>query len=603
MPEPHSNSSPRSRGRKHKLRVRPCNSRGRGRPRDGRRDPERRYAVPGRLGPGRAAGARANCALLLHPIFKTRARQSRPSSGRCWARATRTGTTAGRRATSPSISPPPSGGRRIAISPRRCLTSSTACGWWWPTGNRCCAGAGSHPAPAKLAPPQRAGRRAARVRSLSCAGWRPATSPSWARASIGFAGEPRMAISCPRPKPASACCAIRPCMCCAAGRTGRHDAGDPPLLLRARAAHHHQGQRGQPRAPPRAHGLRRHQDLSRATARSPARFRIVGLFTSQAYARSPREIPFLRHKVETRAQGVRLSGRPAMRGKALINVLETFPRDELFQIEPRQLQEWSEGILDLETRPRVRVFARLDRFDRFVSLLVYVPRDRYSPSARERIGALLAEAYKGRIAAFYPYFTDGAAGARAVHRRPLRRRDARVDVAELERAISRDSAHLGRPAGRCHRSLGAACRHAAGEIPRGLPMRVTRKPSPPSARSKISPASSGSVPICLLPLTSIASPTRLRIASALPSTASADPINSVAARAAAREHGLCRHRRALLSRPARLCRRHARGHAARHGAGDRRRLADRTRRPRQAPGGRIPCRLPRARPTTTISTA
>ena len=163
--------------------------------------------------------------------------------------------------------------------------------------------------------------------------------------------------------------------------------------------------------------------------------RFVGLFTSQAYVRSPREIPFLRHKAET---VLKLSGYPAAShaGKALMNVLETFPRDELFQIEPAQLQEWGEGILDLETRPRVRVFARIDRFDRFVSLLVYVPRDRYTSGVRERIGALLAEAYKGRIAAFYPYFTDGPLVrvqfivGRYEGVTPL------VDVADLERGIA-----------------------------------------------------------------------------------------------------------------------------------------------------------------------
>ena len=134
--------------------------------------------------------------------------------------------------------------------------------------------------------------------------------------------------------------------------------------------------------------------------------RFVGLFTSQAYIRSPRDIPFLRHKVES---VVRIAGYPAAShaGKALLNVLETFPRDELFQIEADQLVEWAEGILDLETRPRVRVFARIDRFDRFVSVIVYAPRERYSSEVRERIGAFLAKAYKGRIAAFYPYFTDG----------------------------------------------------------------------------------------------------------------------------------------------------------------------------------------------------
>ena len=134
--------------------------------------------------------------------------------------------------------------------------------------------------------------------------------------------------------------------------------------------------------------------------------RFVGLFTSQAYTTSPGEIPLLRHKV---ASVLKLSGHPVAShdGKALLNVLGTFPRDELFQIETEDLRQWGEGILDLETRPRVRVFARIDRFDRFVAVLVYAPRDRYTSDARERIGALLAEAYKGRVATFYPYFADG----------------------------------------------------------------------------------------------------------------------------------------------------------------------------------------------------
>ena len=134
--------------------------------------------------------------------------------------------------------------------------------------------------------------------------------------------------------------------------------------------------------------------------------RFVGLFTSQAYVSSPRQIPLLRHKVET---VIASSGYPpaSHAGKALLNILDTFPRDELFQIGAEQLQAWAEGILDLETRPRVRLFVRVDRFDRFVSALVYAPRDRYSTRVRERIGALLKDAYNGRLSAFYPYFPEG----------------------------------------------------------------------------------------------------------------------------------------------------------------------------------------------------
>ena len=143
-----------------------------------------------------------------------------------------------------------------------------------------------------------------------------------------------------------------------------------------------------------------------ADRRPAGELRIVGLFTSSAYTQSPRQIPILRHKLERVLQS---SGHPpeSHAGKSLINVLETFPRDELFQITPEDLSRWTAGILDLELRPRVRVFARVDRFDRFVSVLLFVPRDGYSSSVRERIGNYLAEAYRGHVTAFFPYFTDG----------------------------------------------------------------------------------------------------------------------------------------------------------------------------------------------------
>jgi glutamate dehydrogenase len=163
--------------------------------------------------------------------------------------------------------------------------------------------------------------------------------------------------------------------------------------------------------------------------------RIVGLFTSQAYVLSPNQIPFLRHKV---ASVLAASGFPPAShdGKALLNILETFPRDELFQIGVERLQEFSRGILDLVTRPRVRMFVRIDRFDRFVSALVYVPRDRFNSGVRERIGALLSEAYLGRVSAYHPYFPAEGPLVRlhfiiGRHAGPT----PEVDVAQLERRI------------------------------------------------------------------------------------------------------------------------------------------------------------------------
>ena len=143
-----------------------------------------------------------------------------------------------------------------------------------------------------------------------------------------------------------------------------------------------------------------------ADGRPSGELRIVGLLTSSAYTQSPRAIPILRHKVD---RVVALSGAPpeSHDGKALLNVLETFPRDELFQITVPDLADWAAGILDLDLRPRVRVFARPDPFDRFVSLLVFVPRDRFSTTVRERIQISLASSCAGYISAFNPHFTDG----------------------------------------------------------------------------------------------------------------------------------------------------------------------------------------------------
>ena len=135
-------------------------------------------------------------------------------------------------------------------------------------------------------------------------------------------------------------------------------------------------------------------------------FRLCGLFTSTAYTRSVRAIPYLRRKAD---DVIRRAGfDPASHsGRALVNVLETFPRDELFQIDEELLYQFALAILQLDERPRVRVLPRRDRFDRFVSVLVYVPRERYDSRIRELIGDYLATAFNGQVRAFYPFFAQG----------------------------------------------------------------------------------------------------------------------------------------------------------------------------------------------------
>ncbi|MCP4382706.1 MAG: NAD-glutamate dehydrogenase [Hyphomicrobiales bacterium] len=134
--------------------------------------------------------------------------------------------------------------------------------------------------------------------------------------------------------------------------------------------------------------------------------RFIGLFNSTAYNRSVLNIPFLRGKVEATVDraGFPPNGHSA---KALINVLESYPRDELFQTDLDHLFRAAIAIMALAIRPRIRVLTRRDRFDRFVSILVFVPRDRFDDTAQERIGAFLAEAFDGRVSAFYLTFTAG----------------------------------------------------------------------------------------------------------------------------------------------------------------------------------------------------
>ena len=122
----------------------------------------------------------------------------------------------------------------------------------------------------------------------------------------------------------------------------------------------------------------------------------VGLFTSFSYSRSPREIPVLRQKVGhvmTKAGFDPVSHD----GKALIHIFDNYPRDEMFQISERELYDHVIGILRLQERQRLALFTRKDPFERMVSCLIYVPRDQYDSSLRNKFQQVLAAAYAGTI--------------------------------------------------------------------------------------------------------------------------------------------------------------------------------------------------------------
>ncbi|RZJ18448.1 MAG: NAD-glutamate dehydrogenase [Brevundimonas sp.] len=142
-----------------------------------------------------------------------------------------------------------------------------------------------------------------------------------------------------------------------------------------------------------------------ADGRPSGETRFVGLFTAEAYDKMAKEVPLIRRKV---ANALERAGKApgSHNHKRLKNILENYPRDELFQIGEDELLNIALGILHLYDRPRIKIFSRKDPFDRFVSILAFIPRERFHTSVRERIGAILARAWGGRVSAWYPELSD-----------------------------------------------------------------------------------------------------------------------------------------------------------------------------------------------------
>ncbi len=127
--------------------------------------------------------------------------------------------------------------------------------------------------------------------------------------------------------------------------------------------------------------------------------RFLGLFTSTAYSANPAEIPLLRRKVANVVARAGLTpGSHA--GKALLNILATYPRDELFQTGEDDLLQTAMGILHLYDRQRFRLFVRRDPFERFVSCLIYAPREIYSTDMRQKWQSILKTAFNGTSSEF-----------------------------------------------------------------------------------------------------------------------------------------------------------------------------------------------------------
>ncbi|HEY1795047.1 MAG TPA: NAD-glutamate dehydrogenase, partial [Stellaceae bacterium] len=157
----------------------------------------------------------------------------------------------------------------------------------------------------------------------------------------------------------------------------------------------------------------------------------VGLLTSRAAGTAPRAIPIVRRKIErvVARAGIDPAGHD---GKALLHILDGFPRDELLQIDVDALYDTAIGVLNLQERQRFALFVRPDPLQRFVSCLVYAPRDRYDTRLRERFAGILAEAFAGTVSDYFLHLDESPLARVQYIVRTQRGAVPSVDLGKLE---------------------------------------------------------------------------------------------------------------------------------------------------------------------------
>jgi glutamate dehydrogenase len=163
--------------------------------------------------------------------------------------------------------------------------------------------------------------------------------------------------------------------------------------------------------------------------------RFLGLYTSMAYSARTSDIPLLRRKTANVVARAGLIG-GSHAGKALVNILESYPRDELFQTSEDELLRTAMGILHLGERQRFRLFVRRDAFERFIVCIIYAPRENYTTELREKWQRILQGAFNGMSADFNVSFFESALARVLITVRTTPGKIPPFDVRELEARLA-----------------------------------------------------------------------------------------------------------------------------------------------------------------------
>jgi glutamate dehydrogenase len=162
--------------------------------------------------------------------------------------------------------------------------------------------------------------------------------------------------------------------------------------------------------------------------------RFLGLYSASFYNSSATQLPVLQSKIERICE---YSGfdKGSHAYKAFLNIIETYPRDELLQAGAQDLGKIVLGIFQMQERGISRLFVRKDVFGRFFSCMVYVPRERYNTQLRKDTQELLKKSFSSEEEIEFTTYFSESVYARTQYIARVKDNNAGYNVQEIEKNI------------------------------------------------------------------------------------------------------------------------------------------------------------------------